>query len=84
MSENRQKIIMAAFSIVFAVLFVVFFIQIGAINQCFAVHDAQQKVIERQNALIDTLMIRNDALWDKATKLNNACFEKIKELNHNK
>lgn len=80
MSENRQKIIMAAFSVVFAVLLVVFFIQMGAINQCFAVHDAQQKVIERQNALIDTLMIRNDALWDKATKLNDACFEKIKEL----
>lgn len=82
MSENRQKIIMAAFSIVFAALWIVFFIQMGAIKQCFAVHDAQQKVIDRQNALIDSLMIRNDALWDKATKLNDACFERIKELNN--
>ena len=71
MSENRQKIIMAAFSVVFAVLLVVFFIQMGAINQCFAVHDAQQKVIERQNALIDTLMIRNDRLWDKLIEVKD-------------
>ena len=69
MSENRQKIILAVFSITFAMLWILFFIQMAVINNCQKVHGDQQEVIERQNALIDTLTIRNDVLWDKLIEL---------------
>lgn len=69
MSKENENIIMAVFSITFAMLWILFFIQIAVIKNCQNVHDGQQEVIERQKALIDTLTIRNDVLWDKLIEL---------------
>lgn len=69
MTKNNEQIIMAVFSITFAMLWILFFMQMGVIKECQRVHDGQQEVIERQKALIDTLTIRNDVLWDKLIEL---------------
>lgn len=70
MSKKEQSII-AVFVVIIAMLMIVLFMQMRVINECFSLHDDQQEVIERQNALIDTLMIRNDRLWDKLIEVKD-------------
>ena len=68
--ENEQAMI-ATFVIAIVMLLIVIFFQMRVINECWGLHDDQQEVIERQNALIDTLMIRNDRLWDKLIEVKD-------------
>lgn len=65
MTKKNEQIIMAVFSITFAVLWILFFMQMAVIKECEHVHEGQQEVIDRQYVLIDSLMMRNEILWDK-------------------
>ena len=65
MTKNNEQIIMAVFSITFAMLWILFFMQMGVIKECQRVHDGQQEVIDRQHVLIDSLIVRNEVLWEK-------------------
>ena len=69
MSRKNEKIIMAVFSITFAMLWILFFMQIAVINECQRVHEGQQEVIEKEKTCIDSLTMRNDILWDKLIEL---------------
>lgn len=69
MTKNNEQIIMAVFSITFAMLWILFFIQMGVIKECQRVHDGQQDVIDRQHVFIDSLIMWNDVLWDKLIEI---------------
>ena len=69
MTKKNEQTIMAVFSITFAMLWILFFMQMAVINECSKVHDGQQEVIDRQNVFIDSLMMRNEILCDKLIEL---------------
>lgn len=69
MTKNNEQIIMAVFSITFAMLWILFFIQMGVIKECQRVHDGQQDVIDRQHVFIDSLIMWNEVLWDKLIEI---------------
>lgn len=65
MSKENEKIIMAVFSITFAMLWILFFIQMAALKECNHVHDRQNEIIDNQSAFIVSLIMRNEVLWEK-------------------
>ena len=71
MKKESEQAMIATFVIGIVMLLIMIFMQMRVINECFDLHDDQQEVIERQNALIDTLMIRNDRLWDKLIEVKD-------------
>lgn len=64
MSKKEQSII-AVSVVIIAMLMIVLFMQMSVINECWGLHDDQQEVIDKQHVFIDSLMKRNEVLWDK-------------------